>query len=85
MLEWAVVKAGDRIVAKGKIDKGILLANGNVQVNGEELSMQKWLKKVFDWSSVQTYMFAVHKESNKTLSQLREEYMEREIEESSTM
>ncbi|KXH86961.1 hypothetical protein [Sporosarcina sp. HYO08] len=78
MLQWGVVKAGDIIVAKGKKDEGILLANGNAQVNGEELSMQKWLKEVFDWSSVQTYMFAVHKETNKTLSQIRAEYIEKE-------
>ena len=78
MLEWGIVKPGDIIVAKGKDDEGILLANGNVQVNDEEVSMQRWLKEVFDWSSVQTYAFAVHKETDKTLSQLREEYMESE-------
>ncbi|WP_432361471.1 hypothetical protein [Sporosarcina sp. UB5] len=81
MLEWGVVKAGDIIVAKGKEVEGVLLANGNVQVNGEEQSMQRWLKGVFGWSSVQTYMFAVHQETGKTLSELRAEYMEREKEE----
>ena len=54
-------------------------------MNAEELSMQKWLKGVFDWPSVQTYMFVVHKETGKTLSELREEYMEREKEESSVI
>ncbi|GAB3790476.1 hypothetical protein GCM10028868_03150 [Virgibacillus kimchii] len=68
MLEWGVVKAGDTIVAKGRDDKGTLLANGNVEVNGEETSMQKWLKELFGWSSIQTYAFAVHKETGKTLS-----------------
>jgi hypothetical protein len=81
MLEWGVVKSGDIIVAKGKEDEGTLLANGNVEVNGEEISMQKWLKELFGWSSIQTYVFAVHKETGKTLSQIREEYMEREQEE----
>jgi hypothetical protein len=77
-MEWGVVKAGDTIVAKGREDEGILKANGNVEVNGEELTMQKWLKDLFGWSSIQTYVFAVHKETGKTLSQIREEYMEKE-------
>lgn len=75
MLEWGVVKEGDIIVAKGREDEGRLLSNGNVMVNGEEKSMQAWLKEVYGWSSVQTYVFAVHKETGKTLSQIRGEYM----------
>lgn len=78
MLEWGVVKEGDIIVAKGQDNEGILKQNGNVEVNGEEISMQKWLKELFGWSSIQTYVFAVHKETGKTLSQIREEYMEKE-------
>ena len=81
MLEWGVVKAGDVIVAKGREDEGVLMANGNVEVNGEEISMQKWLKELFGWSSIQTYVFAVHKETGKILSQIRKEYMEKEQEE----
>jgi hypothetical protein len=75
MLEWGVVKEGDIIIAKGREDEGRLLSNGNVMVNGEEMSMQVWLKEIYGWSSVQTYVFAVHKETGKTLSQIREEYM----------
>lgn len=36
------------------------------------------LKELYGWSSVQTYVFAVHKESGKTLSQIREEYIEQQ-------
>lgn len=75
MLEWGVVKEGDIIVAKGREEEGRLLSNGNVMVNGEEKSMQVWLKEIYGWSSIQTYVFAVHKETGKTLSQIREEYM----------
>jgi len=78
MLEWGVVNAGDTIVAKGRDDESTLLSNGNVEVYGEEISMQKWLKELFGWSSIQTYVFAVHKDTGKTLSQIREEYMEKE-------
>jgi len=81
MLEWGVVKAGDVIVAKDKEDEAVLLANGNVDVDGKEVSMQVWLKKLYGWSSVQTYVFAIHKESGKTLSQIREEYMEEQVKE----
>jgi len=43
-------------------------------VNGEEKSMQAWLKEIYGWSGIQIYVFAVHKETGKTLSQIREEY-----------
>ncbi|MDO9566557.1 MAG: hypothetical protein Q7J15_07445 [Candidatus Desulfaltia sp.] len=66
------------IIAKGREDEGKLLANGSVMVDGKEKSMQVWLKEIYGWSSVQTYVFAVHKESGKTLSQIREEYMEQQ-------
>ncbi len=77
MLAWGVVKEGDIIVAKGREDEAILLANGNDMVDGKEVSMQVWLKEVYGWSSVQTYAFAVHKESGKTLAEIREEAMEK--------
>ncbi|MBP7174704.1 MAG: hypothetical protein KBA53_00605 [Thermoclostridium sp.] len=75
MLDWGVVKAGDVIVAKDRENQGILLENGKVLVDDKKLSMQNWLKDVYGWSSVQTYNFAVHKDSGKTLSQIREDYM----------
>ncbi len=78
MLEWGVVKAGDIIVAKGRSDEGTLLKNGNVSVAGKELSLLAWLKEVFSWSNVATYDFSVLKESGKTLSQIREEYMDKQ-------
>jgi hypothetical protein len=81
MLTWGVVKEGDIIVAKGREDEATLLANGNVMVDGKEKSMQEWLKEVYGWASVQTYAFAIHKESGKTLSQIREEYMKQQKEE----
>ncbi len=75
LLEWGVVKAGDTITAKGKEDEATLLDNGNVNVDGQEKSMHVWLKEIYGWSSIQTYVFAVHKESGKTLDKIREEYM----------
>ncbi|SHG37709.1 hypothetical protein [Ornithinibacillus halophilus] len=80
MLEWGVVKAGDGIVAKDRENEGVLLANGNILADDIEQSMQAWLKEIYGWSSVQTYVFAIHKESGKSLSKIREEYMEQQEE-----
>lgn len=77
LLEWGVVKAGDTIKAKDREDEGILHENGNILIDNKEMSMQMWLKDVYGWSSVQTYAFAIHKESGKSLSELRKEYMDK--------
>ena len=71
MLQWGVVKAGDVIVAKIAGDEGVLLKNGNIMVDGKEMSLQVCLKGVYGWSSVQTYVFAIHKKTNKSLSEIR--------------
>ncbi|WP_338786229.1 hypothetical protein [Metabacillus sp. FJAT-53654] len=68
MIEWGVVNAGDTILAKDRSEEATLLKNGNVLANGDELSMQKWLKELYGWSSIQTYVFAIHKDSGKSLS-----------------
>jgi len=81
MLKWGVVKAGDIIVAKGKDKEGELLATGNILADGKEQSLQKWLKNIYGWSSVQTYVFAVKKDNGKTLSEIREEYLAEQAEE----
>ena len=78
MLQWGVVSAGDILVAKGFEEEGEveLLANGHIKLNDEEMSMQDWLRKMTGWKSVETYKFAVHKASGKSLSEIRKEYME---------
>ncbi|MHC1732014.1 MAG: hypothetical protein AB9888_08315 [Bacteroidales bacterium] len=80
LLEWGAVKAGDIIVAKGKGDEATLLDDGNVMVNGKKQSMQVWLKELYGWSSIQTFVFAIHKQSNRTLFQIREEYLKKAAE-----
>lgn len=76
MLEWEVVTPGDILEAKDRDAPAILLANGNVLFNDEEMSMQSWLRKVYGWASVHTYVFAIHKSLGKSLSDIRAEYME---------
>lgn len=81
LIEWGAVKSGDIIVAKGKEDEAELLANGNVLANDKELSMQVWLRELYGWSSIQTFAFAIHKKSGKTLLEIREEYMKKQANE----
>ncbi len=71
MLAWGVVSAGDIFVAKDYDDEAELPGNGHVLYNGEELSMQNWLRGVTGWKSVETYKFAIHKKTGKSLSQIR--------------
>jgi hypothetical protein len=77
LLDQKVVSAGDIIIPKDHPGEAKLLKNGNVDVDGTEMSMQVWLKNLYGWASIQTYVFAVHKEKGKTLSQLRKEYMDK--------
>lgn len=83
LISWGAVKPGDVIVAKGREDEAVLQKNGNVNANGKIQSMQVWLKELYGWSSIQTFAFAIHKESGKSLFQIREEYMEKQAEEDS--
>ena len=79
MLKWGVVKAGDRLKAKNYDSYATLLANGNVEVDGEEKSLQKWLRDVTGWSAVETYTFTIHVESGKSLSDIRREDIEKHL------
>lgn len=76
MLDWGVVRAGDELKVKNHDARGVLLENGHVKVGEEEISLQQWLKQVTGWPSVATYQFTVHVETGKTLSEIRQEYME---------
>lgn len=40
------------------------------------MSMLKWLKGLTGWQAVETYKFAIQKETGKSLSQIRKEYMD---------
>lgn len=77
LMEWGIVSTGDTIIAKGRKDEAVLQENGQVKTEKGVMSMQQWLKKVFGWSSVETYAFSIDKKTGKTLSQLRQEYMEK--------
>ncbi len=77
MLSWGVVKAGDQLKARGRDSWAELLENGHVVFEGEEMTMHSWLHKVYGWSSVESYAYTEYKDTGKTLSQIRKEYMEK--------
>ena len=77
LMEWKIVKAGDILIAKGTSEEAVLQKNGQVEKSdGTIVSIQQWLKKVFGWSSVQTYAFCIDKKTGRTLMELRDEYMQ---------
>lgn len=76
MLSWGIVKAGDIITCNYTDEEVSLLENGHVKTIKGELSLQQWLRNATGWPSVQTYVFAIHQASGKTLSQLRKDYMD---------
>ena len=75
MLEWGVVKPGDIITSDFNDEEVVLMENGHVTSNGEEMSLQQWLRAQSGWPSIQTYNYAIHKEKGKTLSEIRKDYM----------
>lgn len=78
LMEWGIVKAGDQIKAKNKDDTATLMSDGKVKINktNEITTMQQWLKPLYGWPSIQTYVFAIDVKTGKSLSELRAEYME---------
>lgn len=79
MMEWKLVQPGDVLIAKGTEKEAVLQIDGQVKTaSGDIRSLQQWLKGIFGWSSVQTYAFAVDQKTGKTLSQLRQEHMDKQ-------
>ncbi len=76
MLSWGIVKPGDIITSKFNDEEAELLDNGHVLTKDGEKSLLKWLKELSGWPSVNTYKFAIHKKTGKTLSALRKEYLQ---------
>ena len=80
-LNTGKVKAGDIITNKDGDHEVTLLENGHVMTKEGEKSLLMWLKDITGWQSVHTYKFAVHKETGKTLSELRKEYLQENLDE----
>lgn len=81
LMEWNVVKSGDIFFAKNRSEnEAELLPDGNVKpikpLEKEPMSLLQWLKSIYSWSAVDTYVFTIDKRSGKSLSELRKEKMD---------
>src|SRR5699024_35653 len=77
MIFWGAVQPGDIITPKNTDIKGTILENGLIKYGEEEKSLNLFVKEALEWSSVKPYILAIHEKTNKSLSQLRFEYMEK--------
>lgn len=76
MLKWGVVKEGDIIKAKDYPDE-VSFRKWKCFSKRPRNITAKWLKELYGWSSIQPYVFAIHKESGKALSDIRQAYMDK--------
>jgi hypothetical protein len=77
LIRWKILNPGDKIVARDYPSETVILdQNGNVKNKSNKVvSLQKWLRSIYKWSAVHTYVYAIHKETGKSLDELRENFM----------
>jgi hypothetical protein len=78
LMRWNILKQGQQIYARDFPNEIVTLkANGQVLTKSKkELSLHDWLKSLYKWSSVQSYYYAIDLDSKKSLSDLRQEFMD---------
>lgn len=77
LIEWGVVEPGETLYAPDRKSNRKLLENGNVtDAQGNEQSLNAWLKSVLNYSSVNTYTNTFN-EAGRSLQDLRREYIEK--------
>lgn len=72
LFEWKILKSGDKLLIKGH-DKSEaeVVDTKRVKFNEENMTYNQWGQKITGWSSICIYEWAIHKESDKTLNELR--------------
>lgn len=76
LLEWGVVKPGDRVYIRNFPDKAATIVDHvHVSYNGQDMRLNAWGREVTGWSSMNIYDWAVEETSQFTLGQLREAHM----------
>lgn len=77
LFEWGILKKGDKLLIKGYENSEAEVLDGKqVIYNGKNLTYNQWGKAVTGWTSICIYEWAIQKESNKTLNELRNEKLE---------
>ncbi len=82
LLEAGVVKSGDILYPKNHKEEQNcyveLQESGLVKTkDGKVVSLLAWLKSIYDWAAIQTYYYAMHADTDKSLDKLRSEYLAR--------
>jgi hypothetical protein len=78
LMEWGIVKSGDKLTIKGFADSEATVRDAKtVDYKGEVMSFNAWGLKVTGWSSVGIYEWAVNSEG-RTLAECRAERMQQE-------
>ncbi|WP_053241271.1 hypothetical protein [Clostridium sp. DMHC 10] len=84
LFEWGIIKSGDIVVIKNSENSEATVVDAKyVDFNGEKITFNKWGQKVTGWSTIRIYSWAMIKDSDKTLHDMRQEKMlslENEIE-----
>jgi len=77
LFEWGIVKKNDIVVLKGfDSSEATVIDYKRVEYNGKRMSFNRWGEKVTGWSAISIYEWAMIKDSEKTLDQLRREKLE---------
>ncbi|CAA9889636.1 conserved hypothetical protein [Candidatus Methylobacter favarea] len=77
LFEWDILKQGDILtIANKENSEAEVLSKTEVRHKGEAMTYNEWGKRITGWSTLNIYLFAVHKERGKTLDELRAEKMQ---------
>ncbi|WP_082761295.1 hypothetical protein [Clostridium sp. ATCC 25772] len=84
LFQWGIIKSGNILVIKNRDNsEATVIDSKYVNFKGEKLTFNKWGQKVTGWSSIRIYDWAMIKDNNKTLHEMRQEKilsLENEIE-----
>lgn len=74
MVEKGTVKIGDAVYVKGHPEAlGTIAGDGNIQYQGEKVSLNQYVKRAFaDDASRNAYIYVCHKATDKLLDELRD-------------
>lgn len=83
MLEWKIIEIGDEVYLKKYEDQVAKIKNSSeVNYNDNSLRFNEWGQRITGWSAINIYEWTIHKKTQKTLDELRREYINKNIDES---
>jgi len=74
LFEWGLLKKDDKLVIRNREgSEAIVMDQNRVKFKSDEMSYNDWGQKVTGWSSIDIYEWAIKKDVNKSLDELRME------------